>query len=530
MSRANLTLLAVLVIVAAAWLASRDSGDRETTKAAPRMFPAFNKEAADKVVIEGGWQKSRWEFTRVGSTWSLQSAGGYPVKSETMDQFVDAAFNLRRENLAGSSDQLRSDTRTSGQGRTVRVYKGETPMAEFVVGKSPERSYDAYFVRPENSDDIYRTRTLLTKDQEAAPSPGPFGGAQGFSWERYVGGVREWVETRIWDLGDAETQEIWLTRKDLEVKIVRKGEDEWELREGEADPVPADADAAAAISSNMRYLDLDDVAGLYEEVRGEYGLDTPEITLILTLKKKIEREEEEKPPADEEKADEGEEEKDGDEEKKEEPKEEFKIIRRTVEVGAKVKRADRWDEEKGEVEEKEYYPIRIGGDFENAEEEERSRYVFLVDDYEVRDLNKSLDELKQEPAEEEEKKEDEQGPPAPEEKAGTEPTPGEGEEEKPTPEEKKEEDSPPPEKKTDTDPAPPKKKEDGDKGPPKEKKDGEPAPPKEKKESDPQPAEKNGKKKESDPAPPKEKKEEEPAPPKEKKGEDPAPPEKGAKG
>ncbi|MHC4222419.1 MAG: DUF4340 domain-containing protein [Planctomycetota bacterium] len=462
MSRTNLILLVVLIVVAGVWMLSRDTEEYGTAKQAARFFPEFNKEAADRVVIEGGWLQSRWVLDRLGSGWRLSSAGGYPAKSETLEQIVDAVLNLRRENLVGESDQLREDTRTGDQGRLVRIFKGDKPMAEFRVGKNPKQGWQTYFVRGENESEIYRTRTILTKDRDKEVPSGPMGGGpSGFNWDTYLESIDSWVERKVWDLGDAEAQEIWLTREDLDVKLVRKGEDQWELKEGDKEPVPADADAASAISSSLRYLNLDDVVGRYEEIRGEYGLDKPAITLVLTLKKKIEKkkEEEAKPSEDGEKEEK--------EDKKEEPKEEFKIIHRTIEVGKKVKLPRRFNEDEGKVEEEEFYPIHVGGDFDDPDEELRADFIFLVDDYVVRNLKKDLEELKQEPPEEEkvepsDKKEEETGADEPdkeatppEEEKGDEAAPPEKEEEEPTPPEKEE---PAPEK-GEGEPAPPEKEE-----------------------------------------------------------------------
>ncbi|MHC4931203.1 MAG: DUF4340 domain-containing protein [Planctomycetota bacterium] len=460
MSRTNLILLVLLIVVAGGWLLTRDANEYGTAKQSARLFPEFNKEAADRVVIEGGWLESRWVLDRLGSGWKLSSAGGYPAKKETLDKIVDAVHNLRRENLVGESDQLRKDTRTGDLGRLVRVFKGDTPMAEFRVGKNPKQGWQTYFVRGEGEREIYRTRTILTKDRDSEVPSGPMGGGpSGFGWDTYLESIDSWVERKIWDLGDAEAQEIWLTREDLEVKLVRKGEDQWELKEGEKDPVPADADAASAISSSLRYLNLDDVMGRYEEVRGEYGLDKPAITLVLTLKKKIEKkkEEEAKPSEGEEKEEKAE------EEKKEEPKEEFKIIHRTIEVGSKIKLPRRFNEDEGKVEEEEFYPIHVGGDFDDPDEELRAEFVFLVDDYVVRNLKKDLEELKQEPPEEEEAESDESEKEAtpPEEEKGDEAAPPE--EDQPAPEKGEEEPTPPEEEEPvpeeEKEPTPPEKEE-----------------------------------------------------------------------
>ena len=50
----------------------------------------------------------------------------------------------------------------------VRVFTGGQegePMAAFRVGKSPKGAYDVFFVRSEEGDTVYRTRTILTEDQ-----------------------------------------------------------------------------------------------------------------------------------------------------------------------------------------------------------------------------------------------------------------------------------------------------------------------------------------------------------------------------
>lgn len=141
--------------------------------------------------------------------------------------------------------------------------------------------------------------------------------------------------------------------------------------------VPADADAADGILSAVRRLSLYEVVGKYEDVRQEYGLDSPEITLLMTLRKKA------KGPAPKE----GEEKKEG-----EEPKEEWTTFTRTVEVGKKVTR-QRFDSYSDEMKPEDYYAIRVDPQhIDDPEEKLRGAYVFLVRDYTASSLRKELSE------------------------------------------------------------------------------------------------------------------------------------------
>jgi hypothetical protein len=395
--RTNLILLGVLVALGAVWLLGRDREESRNAAPVPRLFPDFNKEAADLIVIEGGWKDSAWTFGRRGSSWFLVTAGEYPVKSEAADKLLDAVYNLRKENLVGTSAELRASTRTGEKGRLVRVLKGPEPMAEFRVGKSPEGSYDVVFIRPEGSDEIYRTRTILSEEQRGGDQPWDQSGrARGFSWDNYVQNLRKWVDTQIWSLGDLEQEAIWLERPEdeLTVRLLKKGQDEWERSNPlieEAPAVPADADAARDIVSRLRYLSFEEVVGTVEESAAEYGLDEPKISVVLQLKKKVEKEQ----PA------EGEEPAEGTGEGAEPAEPEWIDLTRTVEVGNKVSRPSYWDDEKGEASTRDYYAIRVGGKFDDAEEEKRSRYIFLVSDYTIGALKKTAEELRAAPTEEE---------------------------------------------------------------------------------------------------------------------------------
>ncbi len=445
MSRTNLILLGVLALLVILYVVGRDEGAERLAGPAERMFPAFNKEAVDRIEIEGGWQGDAWNFRRVGSDWRVASAGGYPVKKEAIDTFVDAVFNLRGENAVGSSAALHAETGTDVKhGRLVRVYKGDSPMAEFRVGHNPKGygSYQEFFVRKESDDTVYRTRTILTKDQ--GDSDLDRGRVQGFAWHNYLNRLHtEWLRDDIWDLADTETEEVWLNRGDeLDVRLVKKADDKWDLFDsGSEEPVPGDADAAESITSQARYLRNSGVLGLYEEVRVDCGLDKPEMTLVLTLKKKVE-----KTPAEGEEKEEGE----------EEPAEEYVTLKRTLEVGTKITRPRDLDRETGEIETEELYPIRIGGEFDDPEEEARSNFVFLVTPYSIDPLRKELDELKskeeeKEPAEEERKPDEPAEPETPGEDA-TEPE-KEPEEEAAEPENKPEEEPAQPEKQPEEPPA-----------------------------------------------------------------------------
>jgi len=396
MSRTNQILLAVLVAVAAVWAIGHDWGGESSTAPADRLFPDFNKEAVDEIVIEGGWQKTRMVFARTGSEWRLASAGDYPVKKDAVDDFIDATSNLRRLNVLGTSADLQKSTHTDvASGRQVTVLRDGAPMASFFIGRNPKGAYQEVFVRVDGDDTVIRDRTILTKDKEAAlPDPDePFGGggSQGFQWHNYLNNQStKWIETKIWDLADAEPTEIWLTRRDeLDVKLVKKSDDAWDLIDSGKDPVPGDADAADGIVSTVRTLSLHEVAGTYEQVAKEYGLDQPEMTLVMTLRRKVEPKE-------------GGEKKDGEKdgeknEKKDEPKPEYITINRILEVGSKVKRP-RFDSYKDEYTDDEYYAIRIGprDGFDDPGEERRTNLVFLVNSYKISPLKKELEDLKAE--------------------------------------------------------------------------------------------------------------------------------------
>ncbi len=390
MGRTNLILLVVLVAVVLVWLAGHDWEEGKTSAPAARIFPEFNKEAADGIVIEGGWQKTRMVFDRTGSEWQLVSAGGYPVKKEAADDLIDAVYNLRKLNVLGTSEELQQKTHTDLEnGRKVTILRDGAPMARFLIGRNPLGAYQEIFVRVDEEDTVYRDRTILTKDKDAAlPEPDqPFGGggSQGFQWHNYVNTQStKWLETGIWDLADAEPEEIWLTRRDeLDVKLKKKADDSWDLIDSGKDPVPGDADAAEGILSTVRKLTLYEVCGTYENVAREYGLDKPEMTLVMTLRKKAEPEEK--------KAGEGEK-KEGEEEA---PKPEYITINRILEVGPKVQRP-RFDSYKDEYTSDDYYPIRIGpkDGFDDPGEERRTNFVFLVNSYKISPLKKNLEDLK----------------------------------------------------------------------------------------------------------------------------------------
>ena len=107
MGRGNTILLGVLAVVALIWLASRDWSDGKTSAAAPRLFPEFNKEAADG--IEGvETALSVMEATGLPA-WAALSAGGIeglvlpdlPIAAE-----VVIGETLARNMKTGVGDEL----------------------------------------------------------------------------------------------------------------------------------------------------------------------------------------------------------------------------------------------------------------------------------------------------------------------------------------------------------------------------------------------------------------------------------------
>jgi len=422
MNRGNVVLLVALAVAVGFWLLGRDWQGDKSTQAASRLFPEFNREGADRIEISGGPSETAWTIAKApGGDWVLASAGGYPVKRAEVDRFLDAVWNLRKDNPVGGSAELRERTQTDDSGRLVRVLKDGQPMAEFHIGKNPERGYSEFFVRKEGDDAIYRTHTLLTEDRERAMDETQARAAPGFDWHSYTDELsRKWIDSTIWDLGGAEVEEIWLTRRDLyDAKVVKQAQDKWELMEEGKEPVPADADVADGILSVLRRLSLYEVLGTYDQVAKEYGLDAPDITLVMKLRKKVPA-----PPPKE-----GEEEKEG-----EEKKDEYKTFHRTVEVGKKVERK-RYDSYSDEIKSDDYYAVHVGPakDMEDPQEAKRAGYVFLVRDYTASQLRKDLKDLQAKEAEGH-GEEEEGAKPGDEEKPGDEKKPAD--ETKPTDEKK----------------------------------------------------------------------------------------------
>ncbi len=392
MSRGNIVLLLVLALAVGLWLLGRNWAHDKKTAPAARLFPEINREGADRIEISGGPSGTAFAIRKENSDWSLASAGDYPVKRAEVDRFLDAVSSLRKDNAVGASADLRARTQTDEKsGRLVRVLRGEQPMAEFYVGKNPKQGYSEFFVRKAGDDTVYRTYTLLTKEREGSMSLDPESqGPSGFDWHNYTEGLStKWVDPVIWDLGSAEVEEIWLTRKDLfDAKVLKQAQDKWDLVEEGKESVPADADVADGILSIVRRLSLYEVLGTYEEVAKEYGLDAPETTLVMKLRKKAEK------PAP----------KEGEPKEGEEKKEEYTTFHRSIEIGKKISRP-RYDSYSDEMKSDDYYAIHVGpeGDMDDVGEKKRAGFVFLVRDYTASQIRKDLADLAAKPKEGEEK-------------------------------------------------------------------------------------------------------------------------------
>ena len=439
MNRTNLVLLVVFLIVFSIWFATKPSAEEAQSTRAPRMFPDLNKEAIDAIEVLGGWKGSTYQYVRGSSGWVLASGGGFPVNEKTPREFIEAVASIRKDNLVGVSDELAKVTRTDDQGRTVRLYSGRDVVAEFVVGKHPQGAWDAFFLRAKDGEgealpEIYRTKTVT--DEEAAkeitetnPMMGP-SGPKAFDWAQYGDEVRKWVDDNIWSLGDAEIQELNLVRPGdmFNVRLKREEEDKWQLIEAEKEATRADSSAVESITNKLDFLAFAEVVGASNDpdAREKYGLDSPGITLIITLKKKVEK------PAGEE-----DEKKEGEEEEKKDEEPTYEIIKRVIEVGSKVKMPTSIDDETGEIKEQELYAITVSGDLEDPA---KGEFIFLVNDYKIGALKKPIEDFR---LKVEDKEEEEPG--------DGEPTDGEPEDAEPTDEPEDEEPTDEPEKDEPTD-------------------------------------------------------------------------------
>jgi hypothetical protein len=321
---------------------------------------------------------------------------------------------------------MRQRTHTDEQhGRLVRVLADGELLAAFYVGKNPKQGYRVFFLRRADDDNIYRSQTVLPKEGVEEPE-GPFGhGPSGFDWHTYTtdNAASKWVDSTIWDLGSAEVEEIRITRPgSYDAKLTKQSQDKWDLVEEGKDPVAGDADVASGILSLVRRLTLADVVGAYPLAAKEYGLEAPDTTVLMTLRKKVEKKPEPKAGGDKEDEPKEGEPKEG--EAKEEKKDEYVTFHRWIEVGKKVTRTryDQWSDEKRT---EDYYAVHIGppSDLEDPGEKARSGFVFLVRDYTASQLRKELSDLKA-------KAEEGKGP-------------GEGEGDEKEPEEKHDGDKPP---------------------------------------------------------------------------------------
>ncbi|MHC4954043.1 MAG: hypothetical protein ACYTGZ_09145 [Planctomycetota bacterium] len=395
MNRTNIVLLVLFLISFGTWLSTREGNADQTTPRAARLFPDFNKEAVDAIVIDGGWKGTQYVLERTPDGWVLSSGGDFPVKQESANEFIEAVASIRCDNLIGTSDSLKKTSRTDDRGRKVTIYTQGEKVAEFVVGKHPQGDWQAFFLRRADQEEIYRTKTISDEDaeRESSAEPGPFGGPQGprgFDWAQYTDDLFKWAKSQIWNLDDGEVQELWLERPGdgFSAKLNRVEEGKWSVTGKDAaqtaDKASADTAAVEAITSGLSYLAFEDVVGAHQdaEAREKYGFNDPVITLVITLKKKIEKKDEEK--KDEEKKDEEKK----DEEKKDEPQ--YELIKRTISVGNKVKVARSIDDETGEIKEEEFYAIKVSGDLDDPS---KAPYIYLVNDYKVGPLKKPLEDF-----------------------------------------------------------------------------------------------------------------------------------------
>lgn len=402
MIKSNLILSGVLALVITVWAVQRSSRDEGVSAPPPRMFPEFNREAADGIRMEGGWKGLPYEFEKSGAGWTMRSGGGFPVKGDEISTFLTAVANLRRDNFVGDSAELKNTSRTGALGRTITVLRGGEPMASFVIGKHPKGDWKSYFIRRADEERIYRTRTVNKNAGPANPTPSPFAGMGGiddtFDWAQYSNNAYKWASTQIWNLDDGEVSAAWLERPGdrFNVRLEKKEEGVWTiLEDGKEEASKADTSAVEDITGSLSYLSFEEVVGSFndDEARAKYGLDSPIITMVLTLKKNVE-------PKDGEP-------KDGAEESDSEKKPETITIKRTISVGKKVKLPRSYDDEKGEADEREFYAIKVSGDLADPT---KADYIFLVDDFKIGPLKKSLEDLvlkEEEPKEEESKPADE---------------------------------------------------------------------------------------------------------------------------
>lgn len=260
MNRGNQILAGVLALQAVILIGMNLGGDDPMVVEQKKLFADLDGDLVTRVEILGppGEEQESIVLKRSGSKWGIETADGYPAKSEEVKELLETIEDLRSTSLVVTSDRYHEKLKVADDdyNRLVKLTT-DGGTIEMYVGTSP--SFKNTHVRIGGSDDVFLVPELSTSDVTER------------AWN--------WVDRYYLDVPQ---DEVWSVEIENEKGTIRL----------ERDPVSDDW-AAVGVEGELNTSTVDDLvrkarsvkleAPVGKTVKPEFGLEDPEATVRLVV-------------------------------------------------------------------------------------------------------------------------------------------------------------------------------------------------------------------------------------------------------
>lgn len=260
MNRGNQILTGLLAAQALVLVGMSLADDDRMVVESKRLFPQLEPDQVSKVEIFGppGDAQEQIVLARSGNDWVIDTADGYPAKTEKVEELLETLTGLRSTTTVVTSAKYHEKLKVSedAYNRRVRLTVDGEPT-ELLLGTSP--SFKNTHIRVAGSDEVYLVPELSTGDVAERP------------WN--------WVERAYLNLDE---DEVWSVE-------VENAQGTFRL---ERDPV-SDAWAAVGVEGELDDSTVNDLvrkarsinleAPVGKTVAPEHGLEAPKATVRLVV-------------------------------------------------------------------------------------------------------------------------------------------------------------------------------------------------------------------------------------------------------
>lgn len=248
---AGILIVQIVVSVFVFWPRPSTAGQREP------VFPDLDAEDVSALTIEDA-QGSVVKLEEVTGEWVLPEAGGYPVRAEDVNSFLEKLVALSTGQLVTSSDTSHRRLQVSPNEFTRRISFETSDGTEHTVylGSSPQ--YGSAHFRLDGQSETYLTSDLSTFDVNATMSA--------------------WIDTTYPTAAQEEIDRVTLENANGTLVFEKEGEDSWTFADlGEDETL----DTAQVTSIVRRASSVRMSKPLGTEERPSYGMEDPNAVVTL---------------------------------------------------------------------------------------------------------------------------------------------------------------------------------------------------------------------------------------------------------